>query len=147
MIKIRQLLVQTPLGTQRSLGTSLQGPSDLQVKTVKTQWLTVVLYNEVIKTNSNFLRRDFKWKKTQNKQFFPLMKFFVHKKLWLLLFLFTCFCFVSCFLLVLRFLCRKNLFWKNLWLSWVCPDNLIFQYYFSVPLSTCLWRIIFTNFF
>ena len=45
-----------------------------------------MIVNEAIRKNSIFLRRAFKWKKTQNKQFPTYYKVFVHEKVLLLLF-------------------------------------------------------------
>ena len=64
------------------------------------------MVNEAIRTISNYFKRNFKRKKTQNKQFLPLRKFLCTKLLHLLFFI-RLLLFVSWFLLVLCFLCYK----------------------------------------
>ena len=76
-------------------------PSVIELSTIIKQFSSIV--NEAISINSFFLRRDFKWKETRNKQSPPSYEVFVRKKFWILLFsihlflfcwlVFTCFVF------------------------------------------------------
>ena len=74
------------------------------------------IVNEAIETIFCLLlfKKNFAaFKKAQNKQFSPLMKFLSTKHCCFCCLIFACFCFVSWFLLVLCFLCRKTFLEKT----------------------------------
>ena len=77
--------------------------------------------NEVIKTNSNFLKKRFGWK-MKNETFLPSYEVFLCKKLSFLLF--NIFLFLFYYLVFTRFVffVSQKFFLKK----WVCPNSLIY---------------------